>query len=123
MSLLSSAELAAIQSLGQSGMISTAAVLKRATVVTDNGQESVWATSALDVACWVVGVTPNSATLGNVAGAIDLIQTFVVRLPIGTDANSGDQLAIGGKIYVVEQTSNEDTFPNWLSCSCRVSAT
>lgn len=122
MSLISPSELAAIQAVGRSGMTSTAIILTRATVQTDDGQASVWATSAVDVPCWVVGVTPNSATLGDVAGAVDLIQTFVIRLPVGTAVESGDQIVVGAKSYMVEQTNNEDTYPDWLSCSCRSAA-
>jgi hypothetical protein len=120
MTLISASELAAIQSVALSGMTSTATILTRTTVVTADGQESVWATNGDDVPCWVYQATPLGGTLGAISGAVGISQTFSIRVPIGSDVNSGDHLAVGGLIYNVEQTNDESTYPAWLVCGCRV---
>jgi hypothetical protein len=101
-------------------MTSIAAILTRATVETDDGQESVWATSALDVPCWVYEATPLSGMLGAIAGAVGISETFSIRLPIGTAVLSGDQIAVNGKEYAVQSVNADDTYPAWLKASARL---
>lgn len=119
MSLLTAAELGAIQGLAEEGMESSATILTRATVETSDGQESVWATSALDVACWVYQQTPIGGTLGAVAGAVAISQTFSIRFPIGTAVESGDEIIVGAVTYLAEQTNAESTIAPWLVVGAR----
>lgn len=119
MSLLSAAELAEIRSLAESGMASTATILTRAVIETDNGTESVWATSGDDVACWVYEMTPNSAELAAISGAIGIGELFSIRVPVGTAVTSGDRIAVGSTIYDVQHTNDADTYGPWLNCACR----
>lgn len=120
MSLISPGELAQIQSIAQSGMTATCSILTRATVETDDGQESVWATSALDISCWVKELTPASGMIGAIAGAVGISETFSIRVPIGTTVISGDQIMVSTKAYTVQSTSGDDTYPAWLNCACRL---
>lgn len=120
MPLLAASELAAIQSVAQEGMTGLATILTRATVVTADGQESVWATSGIDVKCWVYESTPGGATLGAIAGGVALSEVFSIRFPVGTAVDSGDRIAIGSTIYDVQHTNSDDTYPAWLECACRL---
>ncbi len=119
MSLLSAEELGAIQSLAQSGMSGTATILVRAIVETEDGQESVWATNGEDVACWVYENTSAGATLGAISGAVGISEQFSIRLPVGSDAHTGDELAVGSTIYSIQHTNSDDSYPAWLNCACR----
>lgn len=117
--LLDPSELAQLQSIGQSGMSGTAMILTRITVETDDGQESQWATVGDEVPCWVYEITSSGTALHAIAGAVDLVELFTIRLPVGSPVASGDQLAVGSKVYMVEHTNDEDTYPVWLTCTCR----
>jgi len=119
MSLLSASELGAIRAVAESGMIETAAILTRSVIETDDGQESVWATSGLDVPCWVYEVTPVSKTLGALAGVVDLVEIFSIRVKAGTEVHSGDRVAVNGQIFDVQHTSDESTYEPWLDLACR----
>ena len=120
MTLLTAGELAEIQSLAQSGMASTATILTRTVIETDDGLESVWATNGDDVPCWVYEATAPTATLGAIAGAVGISEVFKVRLPVGSDAHSGDRLAISAVVYDIQHTNSDDTYPAWLECACRM---
>ena len=118
MALLDASELFEIQSLAESGMTTTATILVRSTIETVNGQESVWATGD-DVKAWVQELTGASAALGAISGGVGISEVFSVRLPVGSDAHSGDQLAIGSNLYTIEHTNADDSYPAWLNCACR----
>lgn len=119
MPLLTASELGAIQNLAEQGMDSLGTILKRIVIETDDGQQSEWATSGDSVKCWVYQQTPIGGTLGAVAGAVGISQTFSIRMPVGTDVDSGDEIAVGSTIYLVEQTNVESTIVPWLVCGCR----
>lgn len=119
MTLISASELAAIQSLAESGLAGTATILTRITVVTDDGQQTEWATAGLDVPCWVYQQTPIGGTLGAVAGAVGISQTFSIRVPAGTPVATSDHIVVGITTYLVEQTNSESTYAPWLVCGCR----
>jgi hypothetical protein len=120
MPLLSASELAAIQSVARSGMESSASILTRETLVTDDGQQSVWATSQTDVPCWIYEATPISATVGNISGGVGLAEQFSIRMPVGTEVYAGDQIGVTGKVYQVQSTNADSTYPAWLNCACRM---
>lgn len=122
MVLITPSEMAAIQAIGLSGMQSTAIILTRAIVQTDDGQENVWATSSLDIPCWVREVTSPGRDLGSIAGAVNLVEEFLIRVPVGTEVRSGDRIVVGETTYDVQHSNNEDTYPDWLQCSCRAAA-
>lgn len=118
MTLLDPAELAEIRGYAESGMTSEATILVRSIIETADGTESVWATGDT-VPCWVKEITGQGATLGGIAGAVGIGETFSIRLPVGSDAGSGDQLAIGSTIYMIQHTNADDTYAPWLVCICR----
>lgn len=117
--LLDPSELAELQSIGLSAMTGTATVLRRITVVTDDGQQTEWATVGDEVACWVYEVTSSGTALHAISGAVDLVELFTIRMPVGTPAESGDHLVVGSKTFMIEHTNDDDTYPNWLICTCR----
>lgn len=119
MNLLDPAELAQVQALAQSGMSGTATILVRSVVVTDDGQESVWATSGDDVVCWVREMISQGADLGAIAGAVGIGILVSIRVPVGTAVASGDRIAVGSTIYDVQHSNQEDTYPVWVNCICR----
>lgn len=120
MSLISPAELAEIQSIARSGMTSTATILVRSTLVTDDGQESVWATSGDDVPCWVHQITPDAGTLSGISGAVGISQTVNIRVPVTTVVTPGDRIAVGSTVYDVQSMNDSDTYPAFLEVACRV---
>lgn len=120
MSLLSPSELAEIRSLAQSGMAGAATILVRSTIETENGTESVWATSGDDVACWVYELTGNGAELRGISGAVAIPENFSIRVPIGTEVAGGDRIAVGSRMYDVQNTNAQDTYGVWLNCICRI---
>lgn len=120
MTLLDPSELAEVRAYAESGMTSTAMILRRTTIQTDNGLESVWATVGDEVPCWVKEITAASTELGAVSGAVAVTETFSVRLPVGTEVYSGDELGVGSTIYSVQHVNDEDTYGVWLNCACRV---
>ena len=119
MSLVSASELAGLKVIAESGMTSRATIQKRATAQTVNGQQSGWTTSATNVPCWVYQATPLGGTLGNIAGAVGISQTFSIRFAVGTDVNSGDHVIVGAVTYLVEQDNSESTISPWLVCGAR----
>lgn len=119
MSLLSAAELAEVRALAESGMAGTAMILTRITIETDDGTESQWATVGDEVPCWVKEVASNAATLGAISGAVGIAEPFSIRLPYGSQAFSGDKLAVGSQVYLIQHANNEDTYGPWLMCACR----
>lgn len=119
MTLISASELAAIQGVAESGMEGTATILTRITVQTADGQESQWATNGSDVPCWVYEVTPITGTLGAIAGAVGLSETFSIRVPVGSEVFAGDHLAVSAVIYNVESTNAQSSYKPWLICACR----
>ncbi len=118
MSLVSDSEMAALRAVAESGMVTEAVILIRATVVTDDGQENVWATGET-VNSWLYEVTPTGTTLGAIAGAVGLAGTFSLRVPVGTTVTSGDQVAIGTTIYTVQHSNAENTYSPWVILSVK----
>ena len=120
MTLLTASELAAVRGVAESGMETTCTILTRATVVTDDGQESVWATSALDVPCWIKQITGDASTLDGISGAVGIAQLVNIRLAVGTDVRAGDEIAVGSTIYTVQAGNQDDTYAPWWEFACRV---
>jgi hypothetical protein len=119
MALVSDSEMAALRGLAESGMVTEVTILVRATVVTDDGQENVWATGDT-VNGWLYEVTPMGTALGAIAGAVGITETFSLRVPVGTAVNSGDHVAIGSTIYTVQHTNADNTYSPWVVMSVKV---
>lgn len=120
MTLISPSELAAIQSLAESGMAATATVLRRVTVQTDNGQESQWATVGTDMACWIKQITGDASTLGSIAGGVGIAQLVNIRFAAGSDVLTGDRVVVGATTYDAQAANDSDTYPAYLEMACRV---
>lgn len=124
MSLLSPAQLTAIQSLGRLGM--TAAVDIYPTIfdtgldTTDDpyGSELDYSTTASStVSGWLVGTwaTSRSPDVGDVNSAT----TYRLRLPVGTTVDVGWEVRISGNRYTVQDAGVDQTWPEWLTCIVR----
>lgn len=121
--LISDAELNALRGIAESGMRdAVATVLARSSVETDDGQETVWATSGPTVNGWIYEVTATSAVIGVIAGQLGLAEVSHFRAPVNTVIHSGDHLLIDGITYTVEHTNEESTYKVWLDCAVRALA-
>lgn len=119
MTLLTASELAEVRALAESGMASTATILTRAVIETDDGQESVWAQVGEDVNCWVRQITGDASTLGNIAGAVGISQLVNIRFAVGTPVSSGDRIVVGSVIYDAQAANESDSYGVWLEMAGR----
>ncbi len=120
MSLISDAELAAIQSVAESGMNTPVYISHRTNVQTEDGQSSTWVEDANPVLGWLYEFTPSGATIGVISGQMGLAEGVWLRLPVGTNINSGDRARVGSLSYTVEHTNAESTYRPWIACSVRI---
>lgn len=120
MSLISDSELAALQGLAESGMTATVAIYNRTTEVTDDGQASVYpSTASSTVLGWLYEMTGNGAQLGILDGAEGISELFRLMVPIGTTLASGDKVVISGRTFIVQHTNLGDTYPTSLKAYLR----
>lgn len=120
MSLLSASELAAIQSVAQSGMVTSVSIYHGARTQTANGQTWAYPAAAdLTVNGWLYEMTGAAAKLGVIDGGTAVSEMFRLTLPIGTDCRVGDKVVIGGLSHYVQHTNAGDSYPAWLICYLR----
>lgn len=53
------------------------------------------------------------------SGAIITVNTYVLRVPNGTDIMPGDEVIIGGEEYTVSSTNEENTWQVLIDCNLR----
>lgn len=117
MSLLSAAELAAVQDVAMSGMQTDVTLSTRTTVSTDDGQQSTW-TTGVTVKGWLHSTPTPVITV--VSGVMATLNTYRLFLPVGTVVSPGDHAVIGSQTYIVSDTTNDETWPALLRCSLRL---
>lgn len=121
MTLISAAELSAIQAVAESGM-NTAVYIQHP--VTDHDDENGWVTiyeeEGTPVLGWLYEFTPSGATLGVIAGQMGLSEGVWLRVPIGTNISSGDRARIGSSVFTVEHTNEDSTYRPWIACAVRI---
>lgn len=124
MTLLSDAQMAAIQSLGRLGM--TAAVEIYPTTfdtgldLTDDpyGSKLTYSTTPLStVSGWLVGSWAKARDTG--VGDVDTVTVYRLRLPVGTTIEPGWYVKIGGHEYTVQDAGTDQTWPEWLTVIVR----
>lgn len=120
MPLLTTSQMNAIRAVAESGMTTRCSILTRAIVQTDDGQESVWATTYTDVPCWVYQSPGPGGDLGEIAGAVAISEPLIIRVSVTTNVNSGDMIAINSLIYNVQYTNADSTYSPWIACAVRV---
>jgi hypothetical protein len=120
MTLLSPAQLAAIQAIGVSGMTATVTIYPQTfdtglDVSDDPYGSSLTHTStpSTTVAGWLVGRWSDTRNVG--AGDIDTTTPYRLRLPVGTPVDPGDEVGINGNRYHVIDVGDDQTWPEWLN--------
>lgn len=116
MTLLSDSEMAALRDIAEQGMQTPLTVLRRTTVQTDDGQESVY-TAVVTVKGWIFSTPTPVLTL--VSGEMALVNTYRLFVPVGTDIKSADHVTVGTTTYIVSDTTEESTWLPLLRCSLR----
>lgn len=66
---------------------------------------------------WLVGI--KASDLDARGGLAIATQEFELRLPVTAIVETGDQVEIGGAIYTVQNTNNEDTLPVFMEATLR----
>jgi hypothetical protein len=122
MTLLTTAQLAAIQSFGRKSMTIDCDIYKRQPFSFDDsnpfGDDTVtYADTAVTVKGWLVPVD-------SVDFSTDIMQVisagnFVLRVPVGTDVDPRDRLVIGGKTYYCSESAIEESWPEWITVRLR----
>ena len=118
MNLISSAELAALRGVAESGMQTTATIMRQTRTETDLGTASTF-TAVGTVVGWNYEITSNTATIEEVGGIAGVAEVHVFRAPWGTDIRSGDVLVMNNSSFRVEHTNADDTYAVWLICALR----
>lgn len=119
MSLLSSAQLTAIQKYGELGMTTTVTIHEMITNVGLNdddpyGSKMTHETSGTTVKGWLVDRLQTDR--GPRAGDVDTTTVYRLRLPVGTAIEPGWEVHILGNSYNVVDVGNDQTWPEWLNC-------
>jgi hypothetical protein len=118
MSLLSNAELAAIQAVGQLGMTATVSIYETTLTENDYGSQLTYATTASStVSGWLVGNWARSRD--DDVGDVGSTTNYRLRLPVGTEIEAGWTVQISGHEYLVEDAGTDQTWPEWLTCTVR----
>lgn len=54
------------------------------------------------------------------SGAIVTVNTYTLRVPVGTDIENGDEVILGGDTYVVSSTNKENTWTGRVIIDCNL---
>lgn len=123
MALLTNAELAAVQAVGQLGMVTTVIIYSVSEELglesTDDeyGSSIEVSSSGTTANGWLVGRWQNDRDVA--AGDVDTTTLYRLRLPVGTSIEPGWDVAIGGNRYSVIDVGSDQTWPEWLNCNLR----
>jgi hypothetical protein len=107
--LLTDTEMAAFRAVALQGMQTPVTILRRESVQTDDGWESVWF-DAGEVLCWIYS-TP-TAVQSEVSGKIVTINTYIIASDQVVDIASG-------QTYLTSDTIAENTWAPMLRASLR----
>ena len=126
MSLLTSAQMAAIQKVGRSAMTVVCSIYKREAYGADDsnpyGDDTVtYAVTSTDVDGWLVPASKAdfSVSVAQVLSA----RSFIVRMPVGTDIGPGDKVVIAGDTYYVSESTVDQSWPEWTTANLRRATT
>jgi hypothetical protein len=111
MSLLSASEIAAVQAVAESGMVTSVAIYHGVKTQTANGQKWGFPTTPdLAVSGWLREITPSSAKMDQIDGQTAISETHRLMLPVGTDCRTGDKVVIAGLDYIAQRNNKGDTY-------------
>jgi len=120
MSLLTDAQLAAIQKVGVLGMTTRVQIFSttfNAGLDDEDPYGSKLTYSTTPVATvngWLVGSWANDRDSG--IGDVNTTTQYKLRLPVGTEIEPGWTVEINGASYLVEDAGTDQTWPEWLVC-------
>ena len=114
--LLTDAQMANLQALGELGMTTTAEIYSRSAQAKDPsspyGDDDVgYATNATVVKAWLVTKPTQELEAGE--GQVRALATHQLRVPVGTSVKTGDHVKVNGVEFVVTDATTEQTWPNW----------
>jgi hypothetical protein len=122
--LLSPSAMRAIQSVGELGMIDTIQIFRLSeNIGLDDAGEPYGSsttyptTPSSTVNGWLVGQWAHDRDPD--VGDLNAVTMYRLRLPVGTDIESADQVVIKGHTYAVIDAGKEQTWPEWLTCTLR----
>jgi hypothetical protein len=122
--LLSAAQMAAIQTVGESGMTADVEIFHESIDLgldlTDDeygSKATIEEVSSTAVKGWLVGRW--SDTRNQNGGDIDTTGVYRLRLPVGTEIAPGDRVDISSNSYSVIDVGNDQTWQEWLTCVLR----
>jgi hypothetical protein len=114
----------AIQRIGISGMIDTVQIFRFVEDIglDDSGEPygstaSYPTTPTSTVKGWLVGTWARDRSPD--VGDLNAITVYRLRVPVGTDIESADQVVIKGNTYLVIDAGTDQTWPEWITCIVR----
>lgn len=120
MTLLTPAELAGIQALGEMGMTADVGLIPSSfdsgNDLTDDpyGSSLTYGSVTQTVKGWLVGRW--SERRDPDTGDIDTTTIYRLRLPVGTTIEPGWLVEINSNRYLVIDAGTDQTWPEWLTC-------
>jgi hypothetical protein len=126
MPLLSLSQLSSIQKIALLGMTTPITILRR---IVDFGMDMD--DNPYGSSLEYTNVTPSDGVLGMLHstptpeariddGQLITVNTYRLWVPVGTDIKPGDHIVIAMNTYVVSDTTVDETWPAFLSCSLRL---
>jgi hypothetical protein len=118
MSLLRPSQMRGIQKIANRGL-NTTIVIERIDFESDElGDDAETEPVVIaTVKGWIHSTPTPEATLD---GGIVTANTYRLNVPVGTDIRPRDYVEVGGTRYVVTDTTSDETWPAFLTCSLRL---
>ena len=116
--LVSDAELRALGEVVELGMTTPVVVQRYESIERgDDDPQRVW-TDIVYVDGWL-WEPPEMPTGGDIGGVTGTANAHLLRLPLGTDARTGDRIGVDGDIFEVLDDNSSDTYQTYLRLSLR----
>lgn len=126
MNLISSNQLGAIQRVSERGMSTEVEIFRRGPAdlpppQDDYGddveyEETTESTTTV-VRGWLRSIPTQEQDVDS--GAIVTTNSWVLRVPVGTDIQTGDEVRIDGSEYTVQGTDSDNTLLPFITCDLR----
>ena len=108
MALVSDAQIGALRKVAYRGLVSKATVLRSVQVETDFGSDGQWATSEIDLPCWVREMSLQTSVI-DVAMRETIVMIFRINFKVGTDVQPADRLVIDDLLFDVIDDNAENS--------------
>jgi hypothetical protein len=119
--MLSASEIAALQEVGHTTLISEVKVYRESSAEGPEGDVTSYSSSpVLTLPGWLVEVTPATAVQEAVGGVMGVPEVFQLYVPPDSDVRPADQVTVDGSMrFTVEHTNDEDTYRLFLNLTLR----